>query len=69
MASTHSSTGNKLENWIKARFASECDVMNILQEYGVVSDNCLWAKDVGNDGEAMMWIAKNFEHFQKHKVY
>ena len=68
MASTHSSTGNKLENWIKARFASECDVMNILQEYGVVSDNCLWAKYVGNDGEAMMWAAKNFEHLKRQAV-
>lgn len=59
---------NKLENWIKARFADEAEVMNILQDYGVVSDNCLWAKDVGNDAEAMYWVAKNFEHFERHGV-
>jgi hypothetical protein len=63
-----SSTGNKLENWIAARFADDREVMNVLQEYGVVSDNSIWAKDVGNDKEAVMWVAKNFEHFQKHKV-
>ena len=68
MASMPSSSGNKLENWLRARFADEREVMNVLQEYGVVSDNAIWAKDVGNDGEAMMWVAKNFEHFQKHKV-
>lgn len=59
---------NKLENWIRARFANEVEVMNILQEYGVVSDNTIWAKDVANDGEAMIWLAKNFEHFKNHGV-
>jgi hypothetical protein len=56
-----SSIGNKLERWIAARYAEEKEVMNILQEYGVVSDNSIWAKDVGNDKAAMMWLAKNFE--------
>ena len=68
MGSTPQSSGNKLDNWIKARFADEKEVLNILQEYGVVSDNCVNAQDVGNDREAMMWVARNFEHFQKHKV-
>lgn len=63
-----SSAGNKLENWIKARFANEREVMDVLQDYGVVSDNSVWAKDVGNDKEAMMWLAKNFEHFKTHGV-
>lgn len=68
MESVPSSSGNKLENWIKARFADEREVMNILQEYGVVSDNAEWARNVGNDREAMWWLAKNFEHFQRHGV-
>jgi hypothetical protein len=59
---------NKLENWIKNRFANETEVLNALQEYGVISDNCVDAKDVGNDKEAMMWVAKNFEHYQRYKV-
>jgi glutamate dehydrogenase/leucine dehydrogenase len=67
MESTPSST-NKLENWIAARFANEKDVMDVLQEYGVISDNSVWAKDVGNDREAMMWMAKNFEHYCRHGV-
>ncbi len=62
------STGNKLENWIAARFADEVEVMNVLQDYGMVSDNSIWAKDVGNDKEAMIWMAKNFEHFLNHNV-
>jgi hypothetical protein len=59
---------NKLENWIKVREDNEVEIMNTLQEYGVVSDNAIWAKDVGNDGEAMMWVAKNFEHLKRQAV-
>lgn len=59
---------NKLEKWIRARFANETEILNILQEYGVVSDNAVWAEDVGNDKEAMMWLAENFEHFKRHGV-
>lgn len=51
---------NKLENWIKARFADEKEVMNVLQEYGVISDNCVRASEVGNDTEAMKWMACNY---------
>jgi hypothetical protein len=50
---------NKLENWIKARFEDEKEVMNVLQEYGVISDNCIRADQVGNDMEAMKWMACN----------
>ena len=50
---------NKLENWIKARFEDEKEVMNVLQEYGVISDNCIRADQVGNAMEAMKWMACN----------
>ena len=50
---------NKLENWIAIRGENEVAVMNLLQEYGVVSDNALWAKDCGNDSKAMLWMACN----------
>lgn len=50
---------NKLENWIKARFADEKQVMNVLQEYGIISDNCISAREVGNDSYAMRWLAHN----------
>ena len=68
MAYMLSSTGNKLENWIKVRDGNEVEIMNLLQDYGVVSDNAVWAKDVGNDGKAMRWMAINFEHFKAHAV-
>ncbi len=68
MVSMPSYTGNKLERWIKTRSEDEVKVMNFLQEYGVVSDNAVWAKDVGNDGKAMRCMAINFERFKTHAV-
>lgn len=50
---------NKLENWIANSGADEVRVMNLLQEYGIVSDNAIWAKDCGNDLKAMRWMAVN----------
>lgn len=59
---------NKLINWIKNSSSNEKDVLNILQEWGIISDNCVDARDVGNDEYAMMWTAKNFERFKKLSV-
>jgi hypothetical protein len=56
---------NKLENWIANRGANEVRVMNLLQEYGVISDNTVWAKDCGNDLRAIRWLAVNAEQLLK----
>lgn len=56
---------NKLENWIANREADEVKVMNLLQDYGVVSDNAIWAKDCGNDLKAIRWLAVNAERLLK----
>ena len=56
---------NKLENWIANRNVDEAKVMNLLQEYGVISDNCVWAKDCGNDLKAIRWLAVNAERLLK----
>lgn len=56
---------NKLENWIANREADEVKVMNLLQDYGIVSDNAIWAKDCGNDLKAIRWLAVNAEHLLK----
>ena len=56
---------NKLDNWIKARSANHNEVLNVLQEYGVISDNCVNVQDVGNDNEAMKWMACNYNQMIK----
>lgn len=56
---------NKLENWIANSGSNESSVMNLLQEYGVISDNCVWAKDCGNDLKAIRWLAVNSRLLKK----
>ena len=56
---------NRLENWIANRYEDEVKVMNLLQEYGIVSDNAIWAKDCGNDLKAIRWLAVNAERLLK----
>lgn len=57
---------NKLERWIKEIGIDPKKVMNVLQEYGIISDNCVNTHDVGNDGQAMMFMALNFERFREY---
>ena len=56
---------NKLENWIANSDSNEVKVMNLLQEYGIVSDTILWAKDCGNDLKAIRWLAVNAKNLLK----
>lgn len=59
---------NSVESWVKARGADATTVMNLLQEHGAISDNCIDPSDIGNDKQAMMWLAKNFERFSNKAV-
>jgi len=43
----------------------ETAVMNILQEHGVISDNCVRASEVGDSGIAVAWIERNPQHFRQ----
>lgn len=56
---------NELESWIENSNNNEHRVMNVLQDYGIVSDNCVMAKDVGNPLKAMRWIAVNSKLLKK----
>lgn len=37
---------NALELYILQHKWSELEALNLLQDYGVISDNCVWARDV-----------------------
>jgi len=56
---------NKLENWLANSGHNEARIMNLLQEYGIISDNCVWAKDCGNDLKAIRWLAVNPHLYSK----
>ena len=52
---------NTLESFIAFKKLNEKKVMNTLQEYGVISDNCIDAKDAGDCGEAVSWLNFNID--------
>jgi hypothetical protein len=52
---------NTLESFIAFKKLNENKVMNILQEYGVISDECIAAKDVGDCGKAVSWLNFNID--------
>jgi hypothetical protein len=40
---------------------TECDAMNALQNHGIISDNAVDWRDVGNTQEAIDWLRANPE--------
>lgn len=54
-----SDRANTLQDYIAATSLDEVEVMNELQENGVISDNCVDAKDVVDSGKAVAWLANN----------
>jgi hypothetical protein len=47
-----------LRAYIAACGLDEVDVMNFLQEHGIISDNAVSVADVGNGGVAIAWLEK-----------
>lgn len=54
---------NALQSHLQRNHIDEVETMNILQTHGVISDNCVSAKDVANqDAErACEWLEENLE--------
>ena len=49
---------NPLESFIQTNQLDETGVMNALQSFGVISDNCVTARDVSNGDcdRAVRWL-------------
>lgn len=57
---------NSLEHYIREYLKdSETDVLNILQDHGVVSDNAIYVWQVANSGDAIRWIERNPQYFRR----
>lgn len=51
---------NQLEMYLKLTGTDEVKAMNLLQEHGIVSDNCVTASEVGDIGAAISWLNLNY---------
>lgn len=45
-----------LRDYLSAKRIDETEAMNLLQEYGIISDECITPEDVGDAGKAVTWI-------------
>jgi len=49
-----------LQAYIEANEYDAVQVMNALQNHGVISDNCEEVEEVGNGGAAVLWLQHNY---------
>jgi hypothetical protein len=54
---------NQLELYLEKHRIPETRAMNLLQEHGIVSDNCVTAAEVGDIGKAISWLNLNYEKY------
>jgi hypothetical protein len=52
---------NQLELYLEKLRIPEIRAMNLLQEHGIVSDNCVTAAEVRDTGKAISWLNLNYE--------
>lgn len=45
-----------LRDYLSANRIDEVEAMNLLQEHGIISDECVVPEDVGDSGKALTWI-------------
>lgn len=52
---------NTLKDYITSRKLNEIKILNILQDHGIISDECVTSSEVGDSGKAVSWIELNEE--------
>ena len=56
---------NKLE-WLSVEYVKHpSNILNYLQDYGVISDNCWQLSQVVNDEQAWLFIVRHWKEFTK----
>ena len=58
---------NALRDYIEAFKLDETSVLNLLQDHGIISDECVLAEEVGDAGKAISWISMHGEALPKTK--
>jgi len=47
---------NSLQHYIEKNKLNEVETMNLLQDHGIISDNCVTAAEVADAGKAISWL-------------
>jgi hypothetical protein len=51
-----------LRTYLAGADMDETTTLNLLQEHGIISDNCVTVADVGNGGKAVAWLETHKQH-------
>jgi len=55
---------NTLEHYIRVENLCWIKTMNTLQNYGVISDECVEPRDVRDAGKAVAWLSMNMNKYE-----
>ena len=56
---------NTLRDYISAHRLDEIEILNLLQDQGIISDECVTAEDCGDAGRAVTWLHDRLEELPK----
>lgn len=56
---------NSLRDYLLAHGLDESAALNLLQEYGIISDLCVTAEEVGDSGRAVTWLHDRLDSLPK----
>ena len=56
---------NTLRDYIAAHRLDETQILNLLQDHGIISDECVTAEDCGDAGRAVTWLHDRLEELPK----
>ena len=56
---------NTLRDYISAHRLDEVGILNLLQDQGIISDECVTAEDCGDAGRAVTWLHDRLEELPK----
>jgi hypothetical protein len=48
---------NSLRDYLTARRFDPTHALNLLQDHGIISDECVTPEDVGDSGKAITWLS------------
>jgi hypothetical protein len=48
---------NSLRDYLTARRFDPTHALNLLQDHGIISDECVTPEDVGDSGKAVAWLS------------
>lgn len=57
-----------LRDYIRTHRLDETATLNLLQDHGIISDECVTAEDVGDSGRAVTWLHPRLHTLPRRRI-